>query len=48
MEQNTITQEEKVNLLWEFRTNLFDDVEMERIDGGYSITIGIEEQEEED
>lgn len=45
--ENTIipnlTHEEKINLLWDFMTNLFDEVEMERIDGGYSITIEIDE-----
>ena len=51
MKQYTITpdltQDQKVDLLWDFMTNLFDEVEMERIDGGYSIIIEIEEEEED-
>ena len=39
------TQGEKITLLWEFMIKLFDEVEMERIDGGYSITIEIHEEE---
>jgi hypothetical protein len=49
MKQYTITpdltQDQKVNLLWDFMTNLFDEIDMERMDGGYSITIGIEEED---
>ena len=40
-----LTQDQKVNLLWDFMTNLFDEVDMERIDGGYSITIELEEED---
>jgi hypothetical protein len=42
-----LTQSEKADLLWNFMTELYDEVEMERVDGGYSINIEFETEDEE-
>lgn len=44
----TLSYDERANLLWEVLTTLYDEVEMERVDGGYSITIELEDEDEEE
>lgn len=41
----TLSYDERADLLWKVLTTLYSEVEMERIDGGYSITIELEEHD---
>lgn len=47
-ETTTLSHEERADLLWEVLTTLYDEVEMERTDAGYSITIELEDLDEEE
>ena len=43
----TLSHDEKAEILWEVLSRLYDEVEMERTDVGYSITIELEDEDEE-
>ena len=42
----SLSYDERANILWDVLTTLYSEVEMERIDGGYSITIELDDEEE--
>jgi len=43
----TLSHDEKADILWDVLSTLYDEVEMERTDVGYSITIELEDEEED-
>ena len=41
-----LSHDEKADIVWDVLSTLYDEVEMERTDVGYSITIELEDEED--